>query len=381
MDKQQEPEWFQELRKKADPRWLELLGNPGGAALLIKELPSSLPPERVAEHGTDERKVWEYIGLFYRSQQRWYDAIAIYSSMYYHFLGLQETTGNRVHKGMPLVWLADCYLSLGLKTLSSRYLMLTLVEDAITLKGKIDPIETGSYVRLAWAHGFTDIEIKKYADQAYKIWEVYPSESMYPEWILQELDQDWIVEVPGPNEATFYTANEIYIKHLIDGLKEPSGKVLERLAEYLLSCMPGCKTSRRNATESTDYDVVCSLQGPDIDFRSELGRYFVVECKDWKDPVDFSSFAKFCRVLDSVKSHFGIIFSKYGITGEGHNSNAEREQLKVFQDRGMVIIVVKEIDLDYVSHGGNFISLLKNKYEKVRLDLRSISSTSKAKAK
>ncbi len=196
---------------------------------------------------------------------------------------------------------------------------------------------------------------------------------MFPEWILQELDQDWIVEVPNPNEASYYVANEIFIKHLIEKLGEPSGKVLEKLAEYLLSCMPGCRTSRRCRSESTDYDVVCSLQGPDIDFRSELGRYFVVECKDWKAPVNFSSFAKFCRVLDSVKCRFGIIFSKHGLTGEDRNSDAEREQLKVFQDRGMVIIIVDQEDMDYVSTGGNFIALLRNKYEKIRLDLKVIS--------
>jgi hypothetical protein len=352
MDKQQEPEWLQELRQLADPRWMELLENPGGAAVLINELPSTLSAERVAEYGTDERRVWELIGLFYRAQQRWYDAIAIYSSMYDHFLDLQASSGVRVHKGMPLLWLADCYFFLGFATLSKRYLMLTLVEDAITMKGDVDPIRTGSYFRLAWRHGLTDNEIKRYSQRAYRIGEIHAVETMFPEWVLQELDQDWIVEVPSPNEASYYTANKLYIKHLIDGLGESTGKVLE----------------------TTDYDVVCSLHGPDIDFRSELGRYFVVECKDWKDPVDFSSFAKFCRVLDSVKSRFGIIFSKHGITGEEQSSNAEREQLKVFQDRGMVIIVVNETDLNYVSGGGNFIALLKIKYEKVRLDLKLIST-------
>ena len=379
MDEHQEPEWLQELRKKAKPEWLELLTNPGGAAILIKELPLGLAPKRVAQLGTDERKVWESIGAFYRSHQRWYDAMAIYLAMYHHFLRLQDSSSLRVHKGMPLLWLAECYYSIGFTTLSKRYLMLTLVEDAITMKGKVDPLETGSYFRLAWRHGLTDREIKKYSEEIYKIGEAHPSESMFPEWVLQELDQDWVVEIPIPNEASHYISNELYVKHLIDSLGEPTGKVLEKLTEYLLSCMPGCKTSRRNRSESTDYDVVCSLQGPDIDFRSELGRYFVAECKDWKEPVDFGTFAKFCRVLDSVKCKFGIIFSKHGITGEGRNSDAEREQQKVFQDRGMVIIVVKETDLDYVSAGGNFIALLRNKYEKVRLDLKSISSKKKAR--
>jgi hypothetical protein len=56
------------------------------------------------------------------------------------------------------------------------------------------------------------------------------------------------------------------------------------------------------------------MAGMDVDFRSELGRYFVCECKDWKGPADFASMAKFCRVLDSTKSRFGILFSKNGIS-------------------------------------------------------------------
>lgn len=377
MDEQQEPDWLQDLRKIAKPEWLDLLQNPAGATILIRELPLAFAPERVAEIGTDERNVWQSIGLFYMSKARWYDAIAIYLSMYYHFLRLQNSSNVRVHKGMPLLWLAECYYFLGFSTLSKRYLMLTLIEDAMTTKGKIDPLETGSYFRLAWRHGLTDNEIKKYSEEVYDIGSAHPSESKFPEWVLQELNQDWVVEIPSPNEASHYISNELYVKYLIEGLGEPTGKVLERLTEYLLSCMPGCKTSRRNRSESTDYDVVCSLQGPDIDFRSELGRYFVVECKDWKKPVDFGTFAKFCRVLDSVKCKFGIVFSKKGITGEDRNSDAEREQQNVFQDRGMVIIVVKESDLEYVAGGGNFIALLRNKYVRVRLDLRSIAATKK----
>ena len=374
MNDQQEPEWLQELRNKAKPHWLELMNNPGGAAILIKELPIVLAAERVAEFGTDERKVWESFGTFYRSQQRWYDAIAIYFSMYYHFLNSQITSSERVHKGMPLLWLADCYYYLGFTTLSKRYLMLTLVEDAITMEGEVDPIKTGSYFRLAWRHGLTDNEIKKYSKKVNKIGKDHLSESRFPEWVLQELDRDWMVEIPSPNESSYYISNELFVKYLIDGLGEATGKNLERIAEYLLSCMPGCRTARRNRSGSTEYDVLCSMQGANVDFRSELGRYFVVECKDWKEPVDFSAFAKFCRVLDSVKSKFGIIFSKNGITGEGKNSDAEREQQKVYQDRGMVIIVVNKADLGFVSDGGNFIALLRNKYEKVRLDLQSISS-------
>ena len=152
------------------------------------------------------------------------------------------------------------------------------------------------------------------------------------------------------------TKFSIFVSHFIDTFR-----------------MPGCRTIVRENTPSTDYDIVCSIEGFDIDFRSELGRYFVCECKDWDKPVDFSALAKFCRVLDSTKSKFGIIFSREGITGEGVTKFAEREQLKVFQDRGMVIVVVNQDDLIQVINGVNFITLLRNKYKKIRLDMSNVS--------
>lgn len=63
------------------------------------------------------------------------------------------------------------------------------------------------------------------------------------------------------------------------------------------------------------------------------------------------------------------MFSKKGITGEGKTKGAEREQLKVFQERGTIIVVVDHNDLKNVANGGNFINVLQNKYEKIRLDL------------
>ncbi len=157
---------------------------------------------------------------------------------------------------------------------------------------------------------------------------------------------------------------------LVDGLGDKSGKTLERLASYLMACMPGCRAYTRQRSHSTDYDVVCALEGIYADFRSELGRYIVCECKDWSRPANFTTMAKLCRVLDSVKSRFGILFSRRGISGAGRTTQAEREQLKVFQDRGMVIAVIDEDDLNRVANGANMVSVLREKYEHVRLDLQ-----------
>jgi len=36
----------------------------------------------------------------------------------------------------------------------------------------------------------------------------------------------------------------------------------------------------------------------------------------------------------------------------------------------MVIVVIDENDLDFVAKGGSFINLLRERYEKIRLDLK-----------
>lgn len=345
-----------------------LLIDRSGAAEFVNKLSSLFEADKL---GPDQEAqvCWERIGNYYKNQRRYHEALPIYSALYTQFLIAQKKTDTRLHKGAPLVWISDCYSALGFPVLAKRYLMLTLCEDAIREAGRVSPNTTGTYFRLVWGSGLPHSELVRYASRIEELCQNNPIKALYPEWILQELDQNWMTEFPSPQESAVYCANQLYIQHLISELGEPTGRVLECLAGYILSCMPGCRTTQRRRTLSTDYDIVCSMEGLEVDFRSELGRYFVCECKDWDSPADFGTMAKFCRVLDSTKSRFGILFSKKGISGQDKTRYADREQLKIFQDRGMVIVVVNQEELESVANGGNFINLLRTKYEMVRLDL------------
>jgi hypothetical protein len=128
----------------------------------------------------------------------------------------------------------------------------------------------------------------------------------FPEWILQQLDQEWLSGYPSYGEVDHYPINRKYADFLLSALGDGSGERLEFLSEYLMSIMPGCRVYRRKRSHSTDYDLVCAIEGLQTDFRAELGRYFVCECKDWQNPAGFSEFAKFCRVLDSVKAKWHL---------------------------------------------------------------------------
>ena len=359
-----------EIEQKVPRELQQHLNAREGAAILCQKLPQLFKPDQIV-HLSTEQRAWELIGLYYFNQDkpRNFEALSIFLTLYRHMLEGQEKLGQRVHKGMPLLWAGECYALSNYAALRKRYLMLALCEDAIRERGTVSPESTGVYFRLVWRLGMADAALKKYAEECYRLATENPEEGKFPEWILQNIDQDWVTELPSPVEANVYVANTFYMERLLSKLGSSDGAALERLAEYIMLCMPGCRTLRRRKSMSTDYDVVCSMEGFDVDFRSEFGSYFVCECKDWSKPADFSAMAKFCRVLDSVKSKFGVLFSRNGVSGAGDSRYAEREQLKVFQDRGMVIVVVDENDLRNVAQGANFVNILRKKYERVRLDL------------
>jgi hypothetical protein len=122
--------------------------------------------------------------------------------------------------------------------------------------------------------------------------------------------------------------------------------------------LAGCRTMKRKQSPSTDYDLICSVEGLELDFRSELGRYFVCGCKDRSSPANFTAMAKICRVLDSVTCRFGMLFPRKGIRGTGTYRDAALEQPKILQDRGTVIVVVDQSDLDRVAPGASASRLL-----------------------
>ena len=128
----------------------QYLADPEGAAVLERKLPKAFTPQVVAQLGAEHR-AWEHVGIHFLRSNRPSEALAIFAALYDHLLSAQEQAGHRHHKGTPLVWMSDCYAAMGCTATAHRYLMLTLVEDAIQGKGSVSPITTGVYHRLVLA--------------------------------------------------------------------------------------------------------------------------------------------------------------------------------------------------------------------------------------
>lgn len=358
-----------QLHDTASDNLFMLLDEIDAAAKLAVEFPKVFKPADVAQHYQGGQRIWELIGRYFLHSGRIHEAAHLFSLLYEHLLAHQDAANERIHKGVALFWFAKSHSALGHAVTAKRYLMLTLCEDAIKDEGHIEPKDSGSYSALVSHFGLPDALLCRYVQAVWKSHQSGKPKSYFPEWILQQLDQEWMTEVPSANEAGLYTISRRYAEWLLHQTGNGTGKPLEQLAEYLIGAMPGCRAIRRVKSQVSEYDVVVACEGAFQDFRSELGRYFLVECKDWSRSADFTTVAKFCRVLDSAKCRFGILFSKKGVSGQKKNRDAVREIVKVYQDRGVVIVVVTRQDLDRVMNGENFITMLRSKYERVRLDL------------
>jgi hypothetical protein len=323
---------------------------------------------------------WVMCSHFYRSANRLHESLGAAAELYCHILDYQDSANKRIHKGDPLHNMAEAYALLGYPIHSKRCLLLAACEDAITNRGRIDPRLHASYQRLAWDLGIRDEEIQQFAGLAWNLYENNPDQGRHPEYIAQSLEgehyqaqipfHDWITGWPSAQEVGVYSISGHWASYL-NGLraKDKSGQPLERLAHYLISCMPGCRAYRRKKSRQTDYDVAGCFEGVGLDFRVDFGRYFLCECKDWSRKANFSTLAKFAQILKDVGFGFGILFSKEGITGKQGTTDARREVVKVYQQERRVIVVVTESDLKSVISGSNFTKMLRSKYEAVRLDL------------
>ena len=208
------------------PEVLQLARQRDSAARLLEDLPRRFTPQDIADEGRKQR-AWELAAMrhMFSTPPRPYEALQIFWSLYQHMLAAQKD-GRRVHKGMPLVWMSDCFQHLACPLHEKRYRMLTLCEDAVRGKGIIPPDSTGSYHRLVWT-GLPEREFQRYAKLFYSLATSEPDAAMFPEALLQRVDDDWLTVIPSAADAFLYFASEGYVRWLLAQLGDSGGKALE----------------------------------------------------------------------------------------------------------------------------------------------------------
>jgi len=167
-----------------------------------------------------------------------------------------------------------------------------------------------------------------------------------------------------------------YRKNLRATLKEEDrnrkGVLLEDLAVELLEGLKYIRVRRRNLrTISSEIDIVCSIESDRGNtFYTCLGRYFIVECKNWSGPADKNAIVAFKDKMAAARVEFGLLFSRRGITGTKSGTDATAAIRSAWDRSGLVIIVIGEQHLRQVAQGRDFFTMLEGLYEARRFDTR-----------
>jgi hypothetical protein len=173
-----------------------------------------------------------------------------------------------------------------------------------------------------------------------------------------------------------FPLNRTYFKSLLDransdATNQEKGKRLEDLATYLFLLIPGL-VPRRNLfglAQTFETDVVVRNLNVSSNVVSDLmGRHFLVECKNWEDPVGVKDVGYYLYRIRLTHAHFGIIFAKNGITGKEDQENAAYSLIrKAFHEDGSICVVMDNESLLRLANGElSLWSLLLEQIERIR---------------
>ncbi|MGW3242360.1 restriction endonuclease [Streptomyces sp. NPDC001070] len=140
------------------------------------------------------------------------------------------------------------------------------------------------------------------------------------------------------------------------------GDALEELFCYLLNELPGVRT-RRNSIDlfrSAEIDIAV-LNGRVAPWLGAFPFLFLVECKNWDDPVDSATVAAFKTKLENRSVELGIIVAANGITGDEQDRKSAHHVIDLAQATGRRILVITLSQLAAIRTTDDFESLLADR--------------------
>lgn len=180
-----------------------------------------------------------------------------------------------------------------------------------------------------------------------------------------------------PSSVREFPISLPYFRTLLDRVYAPAattkekGDALELAAAYLFLLIPGWFPSRNvlDENEGLETDIIISNLNPSSNLTAELlGRHFLVECKNWGNPVQVPDVGYFLHRMRLTHCNFGVIFAVRGITGKIKGETAARSLIRrAFHEDGNTCIVLDKDDLGILARGEiEFWSLLLREMQRFR---------------
>jgi len=137
------------------------------------------------------------------------------------------------------------------------------------------------------------------------------------------------------------------------------GKAYEALVAYLFSSVPGCivEPGITNVFGTEQIDIAVG------NLTTENGLYlfpriFLVECKDWDQPVDSKTVGYFLNILAGRSIDVGVLVAANGITGNLADTTHAHALGLAAAARGIKLIVITTDEVTAMSSTPQFVELL-----------------------
>lgn len=179
------------------------------------------------------------------------------------------------------------------------------------------------------------------------------------------------VKAAAPQPAPAGTLLRELLEKVADAKTNDEKKsTLETLAANVFDGQEFIRCKYRNLrTRSSELDIVCEVVGAEHQCPlREYGRYFFVECKNWSVPAGAKEIRDFLGKLRKSRVRLGIYFSRNGITGEKHGTDALREIHSAFDQDGTCVVVISEQDLSALQHAQDVLGVVEAKLDALRFD-------------
>lgn len=173
-----------------------------------------------------------------------------------------------------------------------------------------------------------------------------------------------------------YPLAQAYFRALLSRLDSANtsvekGLALEDIASYLFLLIPGWVPSRNLLAEDQVFEsdlLVRNLYHPGNLSAELMGRHFLVECKNWANPVGVRDVGYFLYRMRLTHAIFGVIFASSGVTGNTNDEKAARGLIrKAFHEDGNICIILSRTDLNALADGRvTFWPMLLERIERLR---------------
>ncbi|MFC6023741.1 restriction endonuclease [Plantactinospora solaniradicis] len=158
------------------------------------------------------------------------------------------------------------------------------------------------------------------------------------------------------------------LAHLLDAVSlaahsQAKGEAYEKLITFLFESIPGCIVDRdiTNVFGTEQIDVAVG-NIHEVGGLRLLPPVFLVECKNWDDPVDSQAIGYFFNILASRAIELGVLVAANGVTGDIVTGRHGHSLGLGAAPRGIKMIVITNDDIARLRHQDDFVNLLHRRY-------------------